>query len=234
MFRCTLIGLTGLCAAFASSVATAGSLYLNGVNIDGVTAQKFEKCSVRIDESGNVFIDAPGYAAKVVQGGPAIVPAPAQVQAPPPAPPPVTYAGPIYQPYPPAPYPPPNYPPPVAPRITKRYFLAVEQTAPGMTEYDIDVYLNAKWLMTLKNETNQEAQDITRYFVPGKNTVTLEARKVSTGPRRSFSKEHAFNVVVGEGNEGGGRVFIDNALVRFTRTAADTNNVSQDYTITAR
>ncbi|MFP2907219.1 hypothetical protein ACLESD_19650, partial [Pyxidicoccus sp. 3LFB2] len=62
--------------------ALAGSVYLNGVKIDGVTNQKFEKATVRIDEAGNVFIDAPGYAARVTTVTPTAPAAPT----PPPAP----------------------------------------------------------------------------------------------------------------------------------------------------
>ena len=42
----------------------APSVTLNGVNIDGVTGQKFENCTVVIDEQGNVHIEAKGYAVK--------------------------------------------------------------------------------------------------------------------------------------------------------------------------
>ncbi|NOK06620.1 hypothetical protein HNV27_34665, partial [Myxococcus xanthus] len=69
--------------ALAPFGAHAGSVFLNGVKIDGVTNQKFEKATVRIDEAGNVHIDAPGYAARVTAVTP---PAPAaSPQAPAPA-----------------------------------------------------------------------------------------------------------------------------------------------------
>lgn len=209
--------------------ALAGSVYLNGINIDGVTDQKFEKATVRIDERGNIFIDAPGYAAKVVQGPPVTrAPAPAPAPTPMPAiPPPAPVVA--------APPPPPApAPAPVPTRITKRYWLATSQTAPGMTEYDIDVYINAKWLMTLRNGSEQDVVDITRYLVPGKNTVTFEAKKLSSGERKSYSNEHVFSVVVGEGNEGGGNVMIDNPLASFKRTAADTDSISREFTFNTR
>jgi hypothetical protein len=103
-----------------------------------------------------------------------------------------------------------------------------------MTEFDIDVYLNAKWLMTLKNNTNQEVIDITRHLVPGKNTVTFEAKKVISGARKSFSSEHHFTVIIGEGNEASGNVMIDNPLVTFKRTAADNESISKDYPLSTR
>lgn len=189
-------------------MAAAGSVYLNGVNIDGLTNQTFDKCSVRIDEHGNIFIEAPGYSVKSVQGEPA------------PAPPPRARSAALE--------------PPVPTRITKRYFLVAEQNAPGMAQYDIEVYVNARWLMTLKSHSAQEVRDITSHLLPGKNTVTLEAKKLSGGPRQSLSAEHTFTVLIGEGNEAGGNVMIDNPLVSFKRTAADADSVARDYTFSAR
>lgn len=59
-----------LALATAPAAAAAGpSISLNGVNIDGVTGQRFENCTVVIDEQGNVQILAKGYQAKV-SGGP--------------------------------------------------------------------------------------------------------------------------------------------------------------------
>jgi hypothetical protein len=46
--------------------AAAGSVFLNGVNVDGITSQTFEKVTVRVDELGNLHIDAPGYQVKKV------------------------------------------------------------------------------------------------------------------------------------------------------------------------
>jgi hypothetical protein len=50
--------------------AYAGSVYLNGVNVDGITNQTFEKVTVRIDGAGNLMIDAPGYSVKKVTSAP--------------------------------------------------------------------------------------------------------------------------------------------------------------------
>src|SRR5207245_10778382 len=45
-----------------TSLLLAASIFLNGVNIDGVRAQTFEKCrAVRIDDKGNLHLDCPGY-----------------------------------------------------------------------------------------------------------------------------------------------------------------------------
>lgn len=62
-----LVLVVGTAMAFSS--ASLAGVFLNGVNIDGVTGQTFENCTVTIDDKGNVLITAKGY----------------EVQAPPPA-----------------------------------------------------------------------------------------------------------------------------------------------------
>jgi hypothetical protein len=200
-------------AAALATPATvlAGSVFLNGVNIDGVTNQKFDHANIRIDERGNVFIDAPGYAVKTVQpgmqGGMTMTN------------PGMTGTG-----------------VPMVPQqqVTRRYWLVTEQTVPGMTEYDIDVYVNAKWIRKLRNSEEQIVTEVTKFLQPGRNTVLLTAHKVSNGPRKSFSPEHLFQVILGEGNVGGDNVMIDNPLVKFKVTAADTDDTSKEFSFNTR
>lgn len=239
MYRHIRTAAAAALVALAPAGALAGSVYLNGVKIDGVTNTKFEKATVRIDEAGNIHIDAPGYSAKVVTmpapaAAPAQAPAPAAVaQAPAPtaaapaAPAPVAAA--------PAPAPAAPAAAPAEPgRITQRYWLVAEQTVPGMTEYDIDVYINSRWLQKLRSNEDQVVADITRHLQPGTNSVTLIARKLVGGTRRSNSPNHVFRVIIGEGNEGGGNVMIDNPLIRFQKSAADGQDDTKEFTLTTR
>ena len=190
-----------------SGSAMAGSIFLNGVNIDGVTSQKFEKVTVKIDERGNIHIDAPGYAAKVVGAGGGATPsktAPTEAADDSPG------------------------------KITKRYWLVTEQTVPGMTDFDIDVYINSKWVRKLRNNEEQIITEVTKHLVPGRNSVLLTARKQKGGTPRSYSAEHIFRVIIGEGNVGGDNVMIDNPIVNFKRSAAETDDVSQEVPLVTR
>jgi pyruvate/2-oxoglutarate dehydrogenase complex dihydrolipoamide acyltransferase (E2) component len=222
-----------LAGLMAPAVALAASVYLNGVRIDGVTNQKFEKATVRIDEKGDVHINAPGYAVRVETAPAPVAPAPV---APPPAP-----AAPAAAPapaVPPAAAAPATPAPPAAPEappsLTRRYWLVTEQSVPGMAEYDIDLYINSKWIRKLRNNEEQIITDITRHLQPGKNTVLFSAQKVVVGTPKSYSPQHYFKVIIGEGNVGGDNVMIDNPIIRFQRTAADTKNVSEEFTLTTR
>jgi hypothetical protein len=224
-----------LVGLMAPAVALAASVYLNGVRIDGVTNQKFEKATVRIDEKGDVHINAPGYAVRVETA-----PAPVAPVAPPPAP--ATAAPATAAPataVPPAAAAPTTPPPaPVAPdappTLTRRYWLVTEQSVPGMAEYDIDLYINSKWIRKLRNNEEQIITEITRHLQPGKNIVLFSAQKVVMGTPKSYSPQHYFKVIIGEGNVGGANVMIDNPIIRFQRTAADTKNVSEEFTLTTR
>jgi hypothetical protein len=193
------------------AAAIAKSVYLNNIRIDGVEGLrnlKLEKVAVRFDEKGDIFIDAPGYQIKMLEPGAA---SPASQST----------ASDTEERVPNA-------------KLTRRYFLVTEQSAPGMTEFDIDVFVNSKWIRKLGNADEQLYTEITRHLVAGKNTVLLNARKISSGARKSYSPEHVFRVIIGEGNTGGNHVMIDRPLVDFKRTAADGENVSKEFSFVTR
>ncbi|AGC44850.1 hypothetical protein MYSTI_03544 [Myxococcus stipitatus DSM 14675] len=234
--------LVAALVAMSPMGALAGSVYLNGVLIDGVTNQRFEKATVRIDEAGNVHIEAAGYRVSTVNTQPpAQAPiAPAKPAAPESTAPATAPATPPSSPgaassaTPPAASTPPVAAQPRPDRITQRYWLVTEQTVPGMTDYDIDVYVNSRWLRKLRGNDDQVVTDITKHLQPGGNQVMLMARKIVGGQKRSDSPKHVFRVIIGEGNEGGGNVMIDNPLIRFQTTAAESKDVTQEYTLTTR
>lgn len=60
----------GLFAVLLAVPASAAEVFINGVNVDGLKGQRFEKVNVQLDEQGNVHIEAPGYNVKRVTVGP--------------------------------------------------------------------------------------------------------------------------------------------------------------------
>jgi hypothetical protein len=79
LLRVTLLGLACVFLFSSEPALAKGSVFLNGVNIDGVTNQKFTGVTVVVDGEGNILITAKGYKVKKVapkaspiqkQGGP--------------------------------------------------------------------------------------------------------------------------------------------------------------------
>ncbi len=183
----------------------AASVFLNGVNIDGVRAQSFEKCrSVRIDEKGNLHLDCPGYqveapgAARSAAAPPTIPVAAASV---------------------------------ALPSIGKHYFLVTEQSDGAAAQYDVDVYVNSKWVRKVRSGDEQIVLEITRFLAPGANKVLFAASKraAKPGPASSFVR-----LIVGEGESSGSQVLIDNPLLECKRTGAEVDNVNEEFTLQAR
>lgn len=206
----------------ASTPALAApAITLNGVAIDGVTDQKFENCTVVIDAQGNVHIQAKGYAVRT--SGEEARAAPIEPQ----------HAG--------------SggglssrpgsgggaTPGSGAARITRRYFLAAEQTPPG-PQYDLGIFINAQWIREVKSSEASTVIELTKYLRPGQNKITLAATKRLGGERLAFTRDVALKVVVGEGNVGGDHVMIDVPLVEMARTAAEMDDRTEEFVIDAR
>jgi hypothetical protein len=183
------------------------SVFLNGVNIDGVTNQKIERANITIDAQGNVHIEAKDYAVQAST-------TPTKPNMPP------TVAGVGL--------------PVAAPQISKRYFLVTEQSERGAAQFDIAVFINSKWIRELKSEDDQIVTEITKHLKPGPNKIVLAATKRTDGARRSTAASTYYRVIIGEGNAGGDNIMIDNPLIEMKRTAAETGNVTEEFTISAR
>ncbi|MBI5546364.1 MAG: hypothetical protein HY901_20955 [Deltaproteobacteria bacterium] len=118
--------------------------------------------------------------------------------------------------------------------ISKHYFLVTEHGQVGVSDYDFDLFINSKFVRRLRNEEEQIVTEVTRHLQPGNNVVTFVAKKRQGKERKSFSPEHFFRVIIGEGAAGGDRVMIDEALVTFQKTAADTGDATKEFALTAR
>jgi len=184
------------------------SVFLNGVNVDGLRSQKFEKCkTVRIDDRGDVYLDCPGY----------------QIERPTASAVPAATANPAIAPL---------LPSAVAAALSKRYWLVSEEK--DGAQFDVDVFVNAKFIRKIRAGEPQVVLEITRYLHPGANKVLFAATKRPDAARKSASPSSFTRLVVGEGDAGGNTVTIDNPLIESKRTAAETENVNEEFTVQGR
>jgi len=180
----------------------AASVFLNGVNIDGVRGQSFEKCrAVRIDDKGNLHSTAPATSrerrrVRGAGGAPTIPVAGASIVR------------------------------PAWPSTTSSSRAERRRGA----QYDVDVYVNSKWVRKVRSGDEQIVLDITRFLSPGANKLLFAATKrAPKGARRraSCGSSSARGVVRVA-------VLIDNPLLECKRSAAETDNVNEEFTVQAR
>ncbi len=115
---------------------------------------------------------------------------------------------------------------------TRRYWLVKEENYPGKTQYDVDIYINSVWFKRIRSNNEQVVQEISKYLRTGSNTLHFAASKNIGQQRKSFSPQVYMRIIIGEGNIGGNNVMIENPLIQYKRTADETQNFNDEYTIT--
>jgi hypothetical protein len=118
--------------------------------------------------------------------------------------------------------------------ITKHYWLVTEQNDGAAAQYDVDVFVNSKWVRKVKSGDGQMVLEITRYLQPGANKLLFAATKRLEAGRKSTAARSYLKLIVGEGEAGGNNVMIDNPLIEVKRTAAETDNLNEEFTIQGR
>jgi hypothetical protein len=125
--------------------------------------------------------------------------------------------------------------PPTSPGVSKQYYLYSKASRTGYTQYDIDVYINGKWVRKIRNSQGQVVMDISRKLRKGKNVIHFAATKNYGGkPRLSTSSADTVQVYLGLGSKGGGTVNITDTLADFKVDASTTKNFGREQTITIR
>jgi hypothetical protein len=186
--------------------AAAAGLFVNGVQADGIRNTAFQNCDVRIDEAGNIHITAKGYSVAAVG---AVTPSAAVPAATAPA-------------------------APSQGALTRRYFLVGLAGRPGESQWEIDVFVNAKFVRKITDREAQTTIEVTKYMNVGRNTVHVQAARVMPLGPRSSSPQAFVEVVVGEGNHSGGALLVSNPIVRYRKTAAQSGTEVRDWVVVAQ
>src|SRR4029453_18249947 len=98
----------------------------------------------------------------------------------------------------------------------------------GMAQYEVDVYLNGKFVKKVRAQDDPVILDVTKSVRPGVNEVKLIATKTMGDKRLSSSPTDTLEIVLGEGTVGGGTVSITKTVVSYVRSAQETSNFSDD------
>ena len=112
--------------------------------------------------------------------------------------------------------------------LSKRYWLVSKQPRKGQAQYEVDVFINGKFVKKVRTQDDPVILDVTKHVRPGPNQVTLVATKTMGDKRLSSSPTDTLEVILGEGVAAGGTVSITRTVVNYVRTAQETRNFSDD------
>lgn len=195
------------CVVLAFPLMThAADVFINGVQVNGLTSESFDKAQVRFDEKGNVHITVPDVKIRF-EGSPnegsseGAVAARAAAD---------------------------------KPRLSRDYFLISSQTNPGATQYDIEIHINGRFVTRARSaDSKQLTIKLNEYLSPGDNTIVFTAVKRLGEGRKSFSRQDEFTLLLGQGEASGQQIIIEKTLVRYSRDASQVDNDTYSLNIRA-
>lgn len=115
---------------------------------------------------------------------------------------------------------------------TQRYWL-VSDKSQSMTQYDVDVYINGKFVRRFLDMEKAVVLEVTKFLTTGPNKLLFRAVKEKDEERKSFSPTHFFRVIFGQGKENARSVMIERKLGEFTVTAQETEDKQEELVIDA-
>ena len=116
--------------------------------------------------------------------------------------------------------------------LTKQYFLITQGNGGAAVAETIQVNINGRQVRQIDSSSAQVIDNVGEFLNLGSNQVTMMSTKKTSYVQGASSS--TFQVILGEGHvEHGGQVVIDNPLVTYTRTAADSTASSRSFTVTA-
>ncbi|MBW2732333.1 MAG: hypothetical protein JRH20_08045 [Deltaproteobacteria bacterium] len=199
----TFLLMAGLMAAPRPALAV--DVFFNGVKITGLKNQNFPSCSVKFDKSGNIHVTAKGYSVQqMTQAEPGKPPAGKSATA----------------------------------KLSSRksvkyqYFLVSTGQSAKASNWDVDVFINGKWVQKVRSAGDQVVLDVSRHLKVGKNQLMFAAVKNYAGKGRlSSSPAVHLRVLLGRGTRGGGTVSVEHTIADFRARADQTTNFSRSATI---
>ncbi len=185
-------------------LAMAGSVYVNGVNVDALRNQTFANVTVYIDAQGNVRVDAPQYQIEVVG-----------------TPPPPTPSSPV-RPLPPgADVPAPGKVDNGVP--ASRWWLVTEDN--DTRGHQVDIFINGNRVRTLSSGQPQLIEDIGPFVRLGSNDVRIVSNSINPSGGSLY-------LYLGSGSNDSGTVVMDPPQVQFGVGASRNGPFERSYTLT--
>lgn len=105
----------------------------------------------------------------------------------------------------------------------KEFYLVSFTNRPGATQYDVEVFINGKFVRRIRSTKKQVTMKVSNLLKKGKNEIIFVCKKnIGKGGRVSESPMDYMRVVLGKGFETKGRLVIKTSLAEVKRTAKET------------
>ncbi|MBW1879169.1 MAG: hypothetical protein JRI25_13280 [Deltaproteobacteria bacterium] len=185
-----------------ASVAMAGTIYVNGVDVTGLRGQSFDNVTITFDSNGDVHISAPQYEIEVVDPQAPTIPPPTTSPDPPRTAPPL--------------------PTPPSGVAEGRWWLISEDN--GSAGHTVEIFINDTPVQTVQSQGEQIIEDVGPWLRPGTNRIKMVSmsRDASGG---------ALYVYLGTGSNDSGTLVMDTPDVQFGLGASRSGSYTRDYTI---
>jgi hypothetical protein len=118
-------------------------------------------------------------------------------------------------------------------RNARDYYIVSFTNRPGATQYNIEVYINGKFVRRIRSKARQVTMKVTKYLKKGKNEVMFVCRKkYGEKGRISRSAQDYLRVVLGRGVESKNRLVLKTSEAEVKRTAAESKTpITEKHTI---
>lgn len=196
-----------------AGVALAGTVYVNDVDVSGLTDTVMENVTVTFDSKGDVRIAAPHYEIQVMDPPAGAAPAPAPTTAAATA---ATGAAAAAA----KPAPPTNN------GVAEgTWWLVTEDN--GSAGHEAQVWINGQLATTITSGGEQLIEDVSPWLRPGSNKVRISS--VSSGATGG-----ALYIYIGAGSNDDGTLMMDTPSVQFGLGASREGEYERDYEIVAK
>ncbi len=155
-----------------TACADTTKLFLNDIDVTGISSQRFENVTVYIDITGNVHIIAPNINIPRSQDTTqaAVRPQTAQTDEAPGA----------------------YWPPLTMKPTTQEYYLVAVNNTPGLLGFNVDVYINDSFAFTINQNDTQTVKNITERFRVGTNKIQYRVILAADSGRSSNASIELF------------------------------------------
>ncbi len=117
---------------------------------------------------------------------------------------------------------------------SKKTLLVAEATHPGLVDYEVDLFINGRWVERFDDRREQRVIDISKFVKEGHNDLRFSALKRRGQGHVSHSPKHQLRILIGKGLLTKDNVVFDKVLYEYARNASENQNLQEEIVLDAQ